>query len=144
MVDVRATTTDDWQTITVINIANEKTAFPIVSVTDIDGVELGSVTSNSSVSRLDVKNASNGYTINVSATVHGATVTLMTGSIIHESASDFISRTFQQSGAVGTVNEHTALCVYNGNSTSVAIKVTKVDSYDETGTQTLSLENKEE
>ena len=95
MVDVRATTTDDWQTITVINIANEKTAFPIVSVTDIDGVELGSVTSNSSVSRLDVKNASSGYTINVSATVHGATVTLLTGSIIHESASDSISRTFQ-------------------------------------------------
>lgn len=144
MIDVRATTTDDWQTITVVNIANEKTAFPIVSVTDIDGVELGSVTSNSSVSRLDVKNASNGYTISVSSTIKGATVTLLTGSIIHESASDSISRIFQQSGSTGTTVEHTALCVYNGNSTSVAIKVTKVDSYDETGTQTLSLENEEE
>ena len=68
----------------------------------------------------------------------------MTGSIIHESASDSISRTFQQFGAVGTVNEHTALCVYNGNSTSVAIKVTKVDSYDETGTQSLSLDDYKE
>lgn len=144
MVDVRATTTDDWQTITVINIANEKTAFPIVSISDIDGVELGSITSTGSVGKLEVKNASNGYTISVSSTIKGATVTLLTGSIIHESASDSISRTFQQSGSAGTVNEHTALCVYNGNSTSVAIKVTKVDSYDENGTQSLSLDDYKE
>lgn len=141
MVDVRATTTDDWQTITVVNIANEKTAFPVVSVTDIDGVELGSITSSSLTAKLEVKNASSGYTINVSSTISGATVTLMTGSTVHESASNSISRVFQQSGSAGTVSEHTALCTYNGTSASVNIKVTKVDSYDGTETQSLNSES---
>lgn len=138
MVDVRATTTDDWQTITVVNIANEKTAFAIVSVSDIDSIELGSISPNSNYAKLEVNNATNGYTINATSTVNGATVTLLTGSAANESASNSISRTFQQSGATGTVSEHTVLCTYNGTSTSVNVKVTKVDSYD---TETSSTEN---
>ena len=144
MVDVRATTTDDWQTITVVNIASEKIAYAIVSVSDIDGVELGTISPNSSYSKLEVSNATNGYTINATSTVKGATLTLLTGSTANESASNSISRVFQQNSSAGTVNEHTIICTYNGTSTSVNIKVNRVDSYDETGTQTLSLNESEE
>ena len=144
MVDVRATTTDDWQTITITNIANEKTAFAIVSVSDIDGIELGTISPNSSYAKLEVSNATNGYTINAASTVKGATLTLLTGSTANESASNSISRVFQQNSSAGTVNEHTIICTYNGTSTSVNIKVNRVDSYDETGTQTLSLNESEE
>ncbi|MGN1410986.1 MAG: hypothetical protein ACI4WH_00560 [Oscillospiraceae bacterium] len=132
MIDVRATTTDDWQTITVVNIASEKTAFAIVSVSDIDGVEIGSITPTVSFERLEVNNATNGFTINATSTVNGATVTLLSGSNITDSASNSISRVFQQSGSAGTVSEYTVICTHNGNSTSVIIKVTKVDTYDET------------
>lgn len=139
MVDVRATTTDDWQTITVINIANEKNAYAIVSVSDIDGVELGSITPNANYARLEVSNATNGYTISATSTINGATVTLLSGSTALESASNSISRTFQQSGSAGTVNEYTVLCTYNGVSRSVNVKITKVDSYDtETSSSTES------
>lgn len=144
MVDVRATTTDDWQTITVVNIASEKSAFAVVSVCDIDGVELGAITPNSNYAKLEVSNATSGYTINASSTINGATVTLLSGSAINDSASNSISRVFQQSGATGTVSEHTVICTYNGQSRSVNVKITKVDSYDETGTQTLSLNESEE
>lgn len=143
MVDVRATTTDAWQTITVVNIASEKIAYAVVSVCDIDGVELGTISPNSSYAKLEVSNATNGYTINATSTVNGATLTLLTGSTANESASNSISRVFQQNSSAGTVNEHTIICTYNGNSTSVNIKVTKVDSYDENGTQSLSLESEE-
>lgn len=144
MIDVRATTTDDWQTITITNIASEKIAYAVVSISDIDGVELGTISPNSSYAKLEVSNATNGYTINATSTVNGATLTLLTGSTANESASNSISRVFQQNGSVGTIGEHTIICTYNGNSTSVNIKVTKVDSYDKTGTQSLSLENEEE
>lgn len=143
MVDVRAITTDDWQTITVVNIASEQSAFADVSVTDIDGVTLGSTTATANYVKLNVNNATNGFTINASSTVKGATVTLIYGSASVSSSSDSISQTFQQSGSAGTVSEFTIICTYNGHSTSVAVKVTKVDSYDETGTQTLSLESEE-
>ena len=143
MVDVRATTTDDWQTITVTNIANEKTAFAIVSVSDIDGIELGTVSPSSNYTHLYVNNATNGFTINASSTVKGATVTLISGSSNLDSSSNSISRTFQQSGSAGTVSEYTVICTYNGTSTSVNIKVTKVHSYEETVAQTLSLESEE-
>lgn len=144
MIDVRAMTTDDWQTVTVVNIANEKTAFADVSVSDIDSIELGSISPKSNYAKLEVNNASNGFTINASSTVKGATVTLISGSASLDSSSDSVSRTFQQSGSAGTVNEYTVICTYNGSSTSVGIKVTKVDSYDETGTQTLSLNDYKE
>lgn len=139
MVDIRATTTDDWQTITVVNIANEKTAFAIVSVSDIDGVELGSVTPTSNYTTLAVNNATSGYTISATSTINGATVTLLSGSSALDSSSTSISRTFQQSGSAGTVSEYTIICTYNGTSTSVNVKVTKVDSYDtETSSSTES------
>lgn len=144
MIDVRATTTDDWQTITVVNIASEKIAYAVVSVCDIDGVELGAITPNSNYAKLEVSNATSGYTINASSTINGATVTLLSGSTINESASNSISRVFQQSGVTGTVSEHTVICTYNGQSRSVNVKITKVDSYDENGTQTLSLNESEE
>lgn len=144
MIDVRATTTDDWQTITVVNIASEKIAYAVVSVCDIDGVELGAITPNSNYAKLEVSNATSGYTITASSTINGATVTLLSGSTINESASNSISRVFQQSGVTGTVSEHTVICTYNGQSRSVNVKITKVDSYDETGTQTLSLNESEE
>jgi hypothetical protein len=143
MVDVRATTTDDWQTITIVNIANEKTAFADVSVCDIDGIELGAIAPNSKYAKLEVNNATNGFTINATSTVKGATLTLLSNSINLDSSTNSISKTFQQNGTTGTVNEYTIICTYNGNSTSVTIKVTKVDSYDETGTQSLSLESEE-
>lgn len=125
MQDIRATTTDDWQTITVVNISNEKIAYADVSILDIDGIEIGSVAPTSSPTKLDVTNTTNGFTINASSTVKGATVTLIGNSISLDSASDSISRTFQHTGAVGTTNEYTIICTYNGKSTSVLITVTK-------------------
>ncbi|MGN1412382.1 MAG: hypothetical protein ACI4WH_07765, partial [Oscillospiraceae bacterium] len=121
-----------------------KTAFADVSVCDIDGIELGAITPNSNYAKLEVSNATSGYTITASSTINGATVTLLSGSTINESASNSISRVFQQSGATGTVSEHTVICTYNGQSRSVNVKITKVDSYDENGTQTLSLNESEE
>ena len=107
-------------------------------------MELGAITPNSNYAKLEVSNATSGYTINASSTINGATVTLLSGSTINESASNSISRVFQQSGVTGTVSEHTVICTYNGQSRSVNVKITKVDSYDENGTQTLSLNESEE
>lgn len=125
MQDIRATTTDDWQTITVENISNEKIAYADVSILDIDGIEIGSIAPISSPTKLDVTNTTNGFTINASSTVKGATVTLISNATALESASDSISRTVQHTGAVGTTVEYTIVCTYNGKSTSVSITVTK-------------------
>lgn len=136
MQDIRATTTDDWQTITVVNVSNEKTAFADVSILDIDGIEIGSVSPQASPVRLEVDNSTNGYTINASSTVKGATLTLLNDSAVMGTASDSISKTFPQSGSVGTSVEYNLVCTYNGTSTTVHIKVNKV----ETATQSLSLD----
>jgi hypothetical protein len=125
MQDIRATTTDDWQTITVENIANEKTAYADVSILDIDGIEIGSIAPSSSPAKLNVTNTTSGYTINASSTVKGATVTLISNATALDSSSDSISHTFTQNGAVGTTAEYTIVCTYNGNSTSVSVVVTK-------------------
>ena len=132
MVDVRAFSTDDWQTITVISIENEQKAYITASVNDIDGIELGTVYPQSLYGKLEVTNSTTGYTINASSTVNGATLTLMSGNSIIETASNSLSRTFNQSSVAGTVDEYTIICTYNGTSRRVDIKVTKAETVSAT------------
>ncbi|MGN1412031.1 MAG: hypothetical protein ACI4WH_05965 [Oscillospiraceae bacterium] len=54
---------------------------------------------------------------------------MLSNSVNLDSSTNSISRTFQQNGTIGTINEYTIICTYNGNSTSITIKVSLMLHY---------------
>lgn len=129
MVNVRATTSDDWQTITVINIANETTAFANVVVKNANDVEISRQQGISNFSTLSVDSTTSEYTINVESSQHGAVLSIISsqGNVLENGVDRVAHTIFNQTGTA----TYTVTCTYNAVTTSMKVSVTVVSDDSE-------------
>ena len=143
MTDVIATSYDNWQTVSKIVVDEDETALIDISIKDDTAIEVfakSTVTVNENMVCNIVGTSIN---ITASATKNGASIVLSRTGGGTYSGINTVSHRESFPNDVGSRIEYIVMCTYKGQVSTAKVTVTKVASYDETETQSLSLESEE-
>lgn len=144
MTDVIATSTDNWQTVSNIVVDEDETALIDISIKDDTAIEVFAKSTTTANENMVCNIAGSSVSITASATKKGATIVISRNGGSSYSGINTVSYTESLQGmTIGSNMEFVVICTYKSQVTTAKITLVKVDSYDETGTQSLSLESEE-